>query len=76
MGEEQPPLPLNPPIYSHQTLTQISESFTREQLQAQALPSTTGHSHSAHLCPLSITSSCNSYERAMPTRSSSHTALP
>lgn len=46
------------------------------QLDTVLQGSVSPHSHSAHLCPLSITSSCNSYERAMPTRSSSHTALP
>lgn len=61
--EEQPPLPLNSPIYSHQTLTQISESFMRANSRHKPCPPQLDtvlqgcfptHSHSAHLCPSAL----------------------
>ena len=67
MVEDQPTLPLKPRIYSHQTLTQISESLTQEQLQTQALPSTTGHCASR---PCFSTQSLSSlvFHSALPVR--------
>ena len=85
-GRTAPTPPIEPPIYFYPILTQILESFSQKQMQAQALSSTTGrwcfkalffHTVTLLACvPLSIICSWINYERATSTQTSSYTVLP